>query len=165
MKGFAELPEVVLGPLSGRPDAHWHHAPAGKWSPAQIVHHLAISVDWSSRKFEERRDRDPMTPRPRRPVEWLSRVVILGLRWMPTGFRAAQGTWPDSRPDTAAVERQFREGIGRFLVLETVLLPARGRDLVVRHPRMGDLTFEEWQRFHVLHCHHHARQIRERLPA
>jgi hypothetical protein len=28
---------------------------------------------------------------------------------------------------------------------------------------MGDLTVEEWMRFHVIHARHHARQIRERV--
>jgi len=43
------------------------------------------------------------------------------------------------------------------------LLPARRNDLFVKHPRLGDLTLEEWARFHDVHARHHARQIRARL--
>jgi len=28
---FADLPQLVLGPLAGRPEADWHRAPPGKW--------------------------------------------------------------------------------------------------------------------------------------
>src|SRR5438094_681332 len=61
---FAAIPDVVLGPLAGRSEADWHHAPPGKWTPAQIVHHLAISVDGSSRVFQERRAKTAMQRRP-----------------------------------------------------------------------------------------------------
>src|SRR5207245_3351870 len=44
---FGRVGEVVLGPLVGRPEADWHQTPPGKWSPAQIVHHLAISLELS----------------------------------------------------------------------------------------------------------------------
>src|SRR3989442_1433734 len=62
---FADLPQLVLGPLAGRPDADWHRAPPGKWSPAQIVQHLAIGIDGSARTFESRRAHAPMRRRPR----------------------------------------------------------------------------------------------------
>ena len=54
-EGFAAIPDMVLGPLTGRPEADWHRAPPGKWTAAQIVHHLAISIDGSGRVFAERR--------------------------------------------------------------------------------------------------------------
>src|SRR5437879_293583 len=47
--------------------------------------------------------------------------------------------------------------------VDRALLPERRADLFVKHPRMGDLTVEEWMRFHVIHARHHARQLRERL--
>jgi hypothetical protein len=61
------------------------------------------------------------------------------------------------------VERTFREGHARFVELAHVMLPGRRRDLFVKHPVLGDLTLEEWLRFHVVHCTHHAKQIRDRL--
>jgi hypothetical protein len=63
------------------------------------------------------------------------------------------------------VERQFREAIQRLLVLERDLLPNRRADLFAKHPVLGDLTLPEWERFHILHCAHHAKQIRARLAA
>lgn len=162
---FAAIPDVVLGPLAGRPEADWYKAPAGKWCAAQIVHHLAIGIDGSGRTFEARRDKPPMRRRPRTPLQLLGDIVMLRLGWIPSGFRAPAVTRPAERPEPAMVERLLRDGVARFLTLERDLLPARAFDLFVKHPRLGDLTLPEWLRFHVNHCAHHARQIRARLAS
>ena len=163
MTRFAELPDLVLGPLAGRPQPDWYRAPPSKWCPAQIVEHLAIGVDWSSRKFDERSRRGPMARRSRDLRARVAYVLLLGLGWWPPGAQAPEGTVPPDHPDHLAAERKFREGVARFLELERTLLPARRNDLFVKHPVLGDLNLEEWLRFHVSHCQHHAKQIRERL--
>ncbi|MGH7568105.1 MAG: DinB family protein [Gemmatimonadales bacterium] len=163
MTRFTELPDLVLGPLAGRPDADWLKAPPGKWTSAQIVEHLAIALDTSSHVFEDRRARDPMHRRPRTWKERLAYAFILGLRWFPPGRKAPAQSTPTDHPDPTAVVARFRTGVERFLALEKLLLPARRYDLFVKHPRLGDLNLEEWMRFHVVHSRHHAKQIRERL--
>ena len=100
MTALSELSAIVLDPIVGRPNASWQQASADQWTPAQIVAHLALALDWSAEKFRARRAHGPM---------------------------------------------------------------ARRHDLFVKHPRLGDLTLEEWMRFHVIHARHHARQIRDRL--
>jgi hypothetical protein len=162
---FASIPDVVLGALAGRPEADWYRAPPGKWSPAQIVHHLAISLELSGRTFEARRGKPPMQRRRRTPRERLAYLLAVRLGWMPTGREAPAATRPAERPDARAVERQFRDGVTRFLSLEQELLPARRHDLFVKNPALGDLTLPEWLRFHVRHCAHHAKQIRARLAS
>jgi DinB family protein len=155
----------VLGPLAGRPEADWHRAPPGKWCPAQIVQHLAIGLDLSGRTFESRRSHAPMRRRPRTPRELATYCLVMYARWLPSGRAAPPATRPEERPNPAAVERLLRDGVQRFLMLGRELLPARARDLFVKHPVLGDLTFPEWVRFHVWHCAHHARQIRARLAS
>lgn len=163
MKTLADLPGLVLGPLRGRPDQDWQRAPAGKWTPAQIVEHLALGLGWSAEKFQARRTYAPMAPRPRRPVETVARWLILGLRWFPPGRKAPERSVPAPGLDRQTAERHFLSAIGAWVRLETELLPARGGDLYVKHPRLGDLSLEEWMRFHRIHARHHARQIRQRL--
>ena len=85
---FAAIPDVVLGPLAGRPEADWHRAPAGKWTPAQIVHHLAISLEASARTFDERRGKPPMRRRPRTVRERVGSFLVLQIGWMPSGREA-----------------------------------------------------------------------------
>jgi hypothetical protein len=161
---FADAPAVVLGPLRGRSDVEWRRAPAGKWTPAQIVEHLALAFELSARGFAERRSRPPMTRRPRTALEWAATWLIFGPGWVPA-VRAPARSTPAADPDPRAAERHFLQGHADLLALERELLPARAADLFVKHPRMGDLTLAEWLRFHAWHCDHHARQIRARLAA
>ena len=160
---FATLPDLVFAPLAGRPDADWHRAPPGKWTPVQIAEHLAKGLDRSSRRFVEQRHKPPMRRRPRTWPGFLAYQAIIRLGWFPAGFSAPDGTSPGDRPDTAAVQRTFRDAHARFLDLERQLLPARRHDLFVKHPVLGDLMLEEWMRFHTVHCGHHLKQILGRL--
>src|SRR5436309_76360 len=140
-------------------------APPGKWTPAQIVHHLAISLETSGRVFEERRAKPPMRRRPRTVRERLGYFLVLQIGWTPSGREAPAMTRPAERPEPRAVERQLRDGVARFLALGRDLLPARRDDLFVKNPALGDLTLPEWLRFHIRHCAHHAKQIRARLAS
>src|SRR6266550_2883390 len=150
---------------AGRAEADWHRAPPGKWTAAQIVHHLAISIEGSGRVFEDRRAKPPMRRRPRPLRQRLRQFVYLDVGWIPSGRRAPAATEPAQRPDPGAVERQLRDGVARFVALAHELLPARRDDLFVKHPAFGDLTLPEWLRFHVRHCAHHAKQIRALLAS
>lgn len=166
MSRLADLDVIVLGPLAGRSEAEWQRAPAGKWTPAQIVEHLALAFEYSARGVEERRADGPMRPRWPTPMQWLGRAVVFGWRWLPAGIakspRVARPMPHVAAPDA---ERHFREGLARWRDLEARLLPARSRDLYVRHPLLGDLNVDQWIRLHAWHCRHHAKQIRRRLAA
>jgi len=163
MTDFADLPEFVLGPLVKHSDADWYKAPPGKWTPAQIVEHLALGLEWSATGFEERRARDPMMRRPLTVVQRVTKFLVLELGWFPVPAKAPERAVPAPQVERSAAEAHFRRGVERNLELARLLLPARGRDLFVKHPRMGDLTLSEWMDFHVRHARHHARQIRERI--
>jgi hypothetical protein len=162
MTAFSELPEIVLKPLAGRPDADWYKAPPGKWNAAQIVEHLALGLEWSSKGFDDRRARDPMARRRRTLYERVARFLIMGLGWFPPFRKAPSKSVPAEQVLRAHAETHFLEGIKRTLEMAKLLLPARAHDLFVKHPRMGDLTLEEWMEFHVRHAKHHAKQIRQR---
>ena len=154
----------MLGPLAGRPAEDWQRAPRGKWTPAQIVEHLALGMEWTWRGFEERRGRPAMTRRPRTVAQRVTWLFIFGIGWVPP-VQAPERSRPDADPDPAYVERHFREGAAGMRRVAAELLPARAADLFVKHGRLGDLTISEWLRFHTWHCGHHARQIRARLAS
>jgi hypothetical protein len=163
MTRFADLADIVLRPFADRPDDAWYVAPPGKWNAAQIVEHLALGLEWSAAGFEERRARDPMLRRPRTIPERVARVLVMHLGWIPSGLEAPRRAIPTPHVERAVAEARFRRGVERNLELAQLLLPARARDLFVKHPRMGDLTLTEWMDFHVVHARHHARQMRERM--
>jgi hypothetical protein len=158
-----DLRDVVLGPLAGRPEAAWQQAPAGKWTPAQIVEHLALALEMSATTFATRRAKEPMARRGTTLKEKVGKVLTLGLGWFPPGRKAPERTTPPPRVDGHAAEAHFRAAVAAWDAVEHDLFPARRNDLFVKHPRLGDLTLEEWGRFHVVHARHHARQIQARL--
>ena len=160
---MTDLSVIVLGPLAGRPETAWQRAPAGKWTPAQIVEHLALSMEMSAAAVGARRAKEPMARRGTTLREKVGKVLTLGLGWFPPGRKAPPPTTPAPRIDGHAAEAHFRAALVAWEVLERDLLPARRHDLFVKHPRLGDLTLEEWGRFHRVHARHHARQIRARL--
>jgi uncharacterized protein DUF1569 len=163
MKTFSDLPDIVLGPWQDRSDAEWQQAPPGKWAPAQIVEHLALALEWCATGFEERRARDPMLRRPPTFGQRLGKLLVMQLGWFPPLLKAPSRSTPAPHVDRASAEAHFRRGVERNEQLAKLLLPARARDLFVKHVRMGDLTLPEWLEFHVIHARHHARQIRDRL--
>jgi len=163
MTSRADLSAIVLGPLAGRPETSWQQAPAGKWTPAQIVEHLALALEMSAATFVARRAKEPMARRKTTLLEKLGKVFTFGLGWFPPGRKAPERTTPAPRVDGHAAEAHFRTALAAWEALECELLPARRHDLFVKHPRLGDLTLEEWARFHRVHVRHHARQIRDRL--
>src|SRR5437588_9881011 len=134
---FAAIPDVVLGPLAGRSEADWHHAPPGKWTPAQIVHHLAISVDGSSRVFQERRAKPPMRRRPRPLRQRVWHFLYIDVGWIPSGRRAPEVTEPAEHPEARRVDGQLPTGLPRFLALAPGLWPPRRAALFGRHPQFG----------------------------
>jgi len=160
---LAELPELVLGPLRERSDSEWQRGPAGKWTPAQIVEHLALGLALSAETFTARRNHAPMVRRPRTPAEKIAKLLIFGFRWFPPGRKSPERTTPPAQIDRASAEAHFLAAIEAWDQVDRALLPERRADLFVKHPRMGDLTVEEWMRFHVIHARHHARQIRQRV--
>ena len=158
-----ELPNLVLGPLRERSDGDWQRAPAGTWTSAQIVEHLALGLTLSAATFQNRRNHPPMTRRRRTPAEQIARFLIFGFSWFPPRRKAPERTIPPAAIDRATAEAHFLAGIEAGDQVDRALLPARRSNLFVKHPRLGDQTIEEWMRFHVIHARHHARQIQSRL--
>jgi hypothetical protein len=159
MGSLERLPAIVLGPLRERSAEEWQRGPAGKWTAAQIVEHLALGLELSAKTFQTRRDRAPMV-RPRTPAEKIAKLLILGFGWFPPGRKAPSLTVPASEITRETAEAHFLAGVATWRELERELLPARRHNLFAKHPRLGDLTLEEWIRFHRIHARHHARQIR-----
>src|SRR2546426_7631273 len=110
-RSLAELPALVLGPLRGRSDGDWERGPAGKWTPAQIVEHLALGLALSAETFQARRNHAPMSRRPRTPAQQVARFFIFGLRWFPPGRKAPGRTRPSAEIDRATAEADFLAGI------------------------------------------------------
>ena len=160
---FATLDDYILAPLAGRGDDAWFGGPEGRWSPGQVVDHLTHAIELSAQGFGGRTDNPPMARRPPTLKERGAKFLVLTLGVFPGRFQAPKATVPGERPDRATTEARLRAGVAAFLDLERRLLPGRARDLYLKHPRFGDLTLEEFMKFHVRHAVHHRKQIVDRL--
>lgn len=165
MSSLPELPALVLGPLAGKPDAAWQQAPPGKWTPAQIVEHLALAIETSATAFMARKAKEPMVRRPTTLFEKIASLFVFGLGRFPPGLKAPERTTPQPSVEGRFAEDHFRSALAKWDAVVRDILPKRGQDLFAKHPRLGDLTIGEWTRFHLVHARHHARQIRRRVSA
>jgi|SRR5579859_7890580 len=161
---FKDIPALMLGPLEGKGDEAWFHAPPGKWCPGQVVDHVTTSIEKSAQTLRSRADKPPMQRRPISLPQRIFKLVVFRTGFFPPGRKAPETALPAQRPERAATERRLRDGVALFLELERTLLPARASDLFVKHPIFGDLTLGEWMTFHRRHAAHHARQVRARVP-
>jgi hypothetical protein len=148
---LSRLEPIVLDPLHGVSEEDWRRPRDDRWSLAQIVEHLAISIDVVAAGFEECADGDDVD-REATPEEALMRHVLLGAGEFPKGMRAPDYSYPSDDPDpertrTLVEDWPEERKTGRFL----------------RHPSLGDLNLPEWVRFHYVHCSLHARQIEKWL--
>lgn len=162
MRAFTTVADYLLEPLQGRPEADWKRAPAGKWTPAEIVDHVATAMENSARGFESRVAKPPMTRRPRNLAQVAAWTFISRTGRFPVRRQAPESALPGAAPDPAATTRRLRAAAALFLELEGKLVQRRD-DLFVKHPVFGDLTLTEFMIFHVRHAEHHRRQIVERL--
>src|SRR4051794_33729505 len=101
MMPFSELPDFLLAPLAGASPEAWLAAPAGKWSPAEIVDHVATAIDNSAKGFASRADKPAMTRRPRTMVQRAAGIALIELGWFPSGRKAPESTLPSTKPDRA----------------------------------------------------------------
>lgn len=163
MRAFRDLPDFILAPLRDKDERAWFAAPPGKWSPAEIVDHLATAIENSAKGFASRADKPAMTRRPRSFRQRFAQHIVLRTGWFPRGRQAPEMTRPAVRPERSATEAKLRSAVESFLQVEKRLLPMRAATLFLKHPVMGDLTFGEFMQFHIRHAEHHRKQILARL--
>ena len=158
---LAALEPMVLHPVRQLEGEDWHRTIPAKWSIAQIVRHLAISIDYTAATFEKRASRKDLKRRAT-PGQTLLRHVYLGLGPV-RGRDAPEGTIPEERPDPEATLAQFRMGVARLETMIKTWPEEQQIGVFAKNPALGDLNLPEWVRFHYVHCRHHAKQIQARL--
>jgi hypothetical protein len=138
-------------------------APAGKWNSEQILEHLYLSYKNTNKGIAKcLEDGAPIATRATVKHRF-ARSLVLGLGYVPTGFRAPKRVVPRGTPPDEVRARIFAE----IEAMDAGFLACEQRfgyaTQVLDNPRLGPLTPEQWRKFHLLHGRHHARQIRERM--
>lgn len=138
-------------------------APEGKWSPLQVLEHLALSYTATTKGLLRAME----AGRPERSRRTFSHrlrgAYVLGMGRFPSGVEAPKQTVPRNGlgPDPL---RRFNDAlVAMDASLSDVERRFGRRTRVLAHPMLGPLTAQQWRRFHLVHGHHHLKQIVARL--
>src|SRR4051812_1983004 len=117
------------------------HRPLGRWTLAQICNHLSESIRYSLDGFPGRRAPWPV----RVTLGKLIRGVMLTTGRIKEGVPLAGVYQPDATLDAGEQLAILRETIERF----------ESADVFKMHPLIGQMTRQQWEPFHCIHCAHH----------
>jgi len=143
----------------------WAQSPApGKWSPSQIVEHVARTLEESANVAAGRPSKFPKVPAILRPV---ARGLVFKRVLRTSAFPKAKTTKamnPSSGPATPADGRVRLEAAQRKFDDACRELASRGKP--IRTTVFGSVAVEDYVRFMELHARHHRKQIASaRRPA
>ncbi len=133
--------------------------PPGKWSPANVLEHLAITFEGTRRNLQKCLDTNARratrsTLRRRLAV---ARVIELGR--FPKGVQAPAATLPKGLSGEAALDSIRRNLEAMDAVMAECERRFGKRGAIADHPILGPLSLRQWRRFHWVHTRHHMKQI------
>ena len=135
----------------------WH--PPGKWCAGELLEHLYLTYTGTIKGFERVvKNGKPLASRASMAQRMLT-LVVMGLGHMPTGRKAPAMVLPKGLP-----AEQVRNEIGAKIVAMDAIITqceARfGRKVqLLDHPILGPLSAKQWRKLHLVHGHHHLKQI------
>ena len=149
-----------------REQLSWHLP--GKWCAAEVLEHLYLTYTGTTRGLEKVIARGtPLATRPSLRQRVLTFVVVK-LGYMPAGREAPAIVQPRGLP----VEQVRDEIWAKLAEMEAAIARCEsrfGRHVkLLDHPILGALTAAEWRTLHLVHGHHHEKQLlrlRERAAA
>ncbi len=129
----------------------------GKWSPSQVVEHVARGLDEAANGVSGAPSSIPMPPAFLRPLLrfFFKRVLKKGI--FPKGFKAHKAMNPASGPATPAEARVRLEGALAGFDQECRRRVASGQHVV--STAFGAVSVEDFVRFNALHTRHHCKQM------
>src|SRR5271170_1153774 len=130
----------------------------GKWSPSQVVEHVARGLDEAANGFSGVPSSIPMPPAFLRPLlRLLIFNRILKKDAFPKGFKAHKAMNPTSGPATPAQARVRLEGALARFDQECRRRVASGQHVV--STGFGTVSVEDFVRFNAIHTRHHSKQM------
>jgi hypothetical protein len=142
-------------------------APYGKWSPAQVLEHLAKAFGGSAKAFELQLQAGELQPL--RPLTFKDRVgifMVCTIGYFPEGRKAPERTVPSDNPPGLLTLQRIKENLERAgKALDESEKKWGSCALIFTHPVLGPLTASQWRKFHFVHTRHHMKQVCERAAA
>lgn len=131
----------------------------GKWSPSQIVEHVAGGLEEGANIAAGRPSKVPMPPAVVRPIARLIFKWVLRRGAFPKGFKAHKLLNPASGPATPAEGRIRLETAHQKWDEVCRRIAADGRPIT---SAFGLVPVEDLVRFSELHTRHHTKQMAAR---
>jgi hypothetical protein len=135
----------------------------GKWSPAQIAHHLLLSIRPVALAFGL-----PavvlrlLFGKANRPSRTYDELVARYQRKLAEGGRATRPFVPSAAVQVAATRAAISNNIDQLARRVNRFSESELDQLLLPHPLLGKLTLREMVYFTIYHAHHHERQINPR---
>lgn len=158
---------LIEDATSGLSEAELTGAPQGKWSPAQVLEHLAKAFGGSAKAFEMQIEAGELQPLRKLTMKERAGIfLLLSLGYFPEGRKAPERTVPSDNPEGFATLRRTLENLDRAgRALDELEKKYGARDTVFTHPILGPLTVPQWRKFHFVHTRHHMKQVIARAAA
>lgn len=156
---FDELKRSQESALEGMSSEQLRWHPAGKWCAAEVLEHLYLSYAGTITGFERviRKDK-PLVSRASM-TQRVRTLVVVGMGYMAHGFKAPAIVRPKGLP-----AEQVRNEIGaKLAAMDAIIAQCEARfgrrAPVLDHPILGPLTAPQWRKLHLVHGHHHLKQL------
>jgi hypothetical protein len=138
-------------------------APAEKWSCAQILEHLLLTYKGTNRGLAKCMEGGAPLATGATLRDRIANLMVLKLGYLPNGRKSPERAMPRGMP-LEEVRQAFSTELEQMgSALDDCEERFGAQTKILDHPFIGPLTAEEWRRFHWVHGHHHARQIRVRI--
>jgi len=138
-------------------------APDGKWSPLQILEHLALSYTATTKGLLQNSQSGQIERGERTLKHRAKCFYVLGLGQFPSGVEAPKHVVPRSGLGDDPL-RRFNDAL---VAMDSTLVDIERRfgkrAWVLTHHVLGPLTAQQWRRFHQVHGRHHLKQVAARL--
>ena len=159
---LVRLHDELQAAIRGLTDVALSKAPAGKWSPGQILEHLFLSYRGTNfgigKCLEIGKPLATSSTLPQR----LKTLVVVGFGYMPSGTDAPKVAVPKGLPTTEVRLSIFAEIEKMDSGLADCERRFGPRVKLMDHPILGPLSVSQWRKLHLVHARHHIKQIRER---
>jgi hypothetical protein len=135
----------------------WHLP--GKWCAAEVLEHLYLTYTGTIMGFGRvMRKGKPLATRPSMRQR-VATFVVVGLGQMSTGREAPAVARPKGLP----VEQVRNEMAGKMAAMDAIIAQCEARFgrrvKLLDHPILGPLNAVQWRKLHVVHGHHHLKQL------
>lgn len=156
-----EVLEDIQNATTGMTEEQLNYRPEGKWSAAEVLEHLALTYEQTSRGADKvlslgRNIGDDPTL-----MQRMMQMVVLDLRRFPQGRKSPERVVPQGKVGGLEAVARIRESL---IAMDQRLAECRAQvgtqGKVMNHPVLGPLSNEQWCTFHYVHGKHHMKQVR-----